>query len=214
MAEKLSLSLVWSLLLSGGPTPLYREELGTRLDFAGFFSSSPLSPLFPRVLLSGNHPMQEGFSHLSPQLLPAWLEDGQSLQRFSSRGASWEVRQEEEHSHPRRPTSSAHEKPQDGVRHVGIVSERRGLSSGLLCLSNAAPGDSVAARDFWPINYLIPSSHVVFSPECSSPANAQACVWGEWGWAGGCRAGAEQRTPARKQHRGWGAQGPPAKALS
>lgn len=33
MAEKLSLSLVWCLLLSGGPPLLYKEELGTQQAF-------------------------------------------------------------------------------------------------------------------------------------------------------------------------------------
>lgn len=101
----------------------------------------------------------------------------------------------EGHSHPQHPTSSAHQKPQEGVRHTGIVSETRGLSGALLCLSNAAPGDSVAARDFWSINYLIPSSHVVFSPECSSLPNAQACVWEEQGWAGGMELGLGRGPP-------------------
>ena len=54
---------------------------------------------------------------------------------------------------------------------------------------------------------------MVFSPERLSPPNAQACMWGERGWAGGCRAGAGQRTllEAKQRH---GGQVPPAKALS
>lgn len=73
MAEELSLSLVWSLLLPYGLTLLYREELGTWLDFAGFFSFSPLSLLFPRVLLNGNHPMQESFSlEAAASFPPGW----------------------------------------------------------------------------------------------------------------------------------------------
>lgn len=56
MTEEPSLSLVWSLLLSGGPMVLCREELGTHLDFAGIFL------LFLRVLLRGIDPIKEGFS--------------------------------------------------------------------------------------------------------------------------------------------------------
>lgn len=53
------------------------------------------------------------------------------------------------------------------------------LRSGLCFASpNAAPGGSVAAGDFWAINYLIPSSHVVFSPARSPPPGAQAPVDG------------------------------------
>lgn len=153
--------------------------------------------------------MQEGFSleavaSFPPSSSPPGWKMASPSSTPAARGASWEARQAEEHSHSRHPMSSAHQKPQEGVRRVGIISERRGLSSALLCLSNAAPGDLVAARDFWSINYLIPSSHVVFSPECSSPMNAQACVWGERGWAGGCRAGAGERTLTGKQCRGTG----------
>lgn len=61
---------------------LYREEPSTHF-FGRLLSSSLLSPLFPKVLFSGNHPKQEGFSLEAaasfPWLLPAGLEGGQSL---------------------------------------------------------------------------------------------------------------------------------------
>lgn len=60
VAEELSPLLVQSLPFSGGPIFLYGEK--NLLSFCRFVSSPLLSLLFLRVLLSGSHPMQKGFS--------------------------------------------------------------------------------------------------------------------------------------------------------
>lgn len=85
MAGELSLSLEWSLLLSGGPTFLYGQEPSTHLDLA-FFPLPCLAQTFQRCCSVGTK--QEGFSLEAaaslPWLLPAGLESGQSLQSSSS----------------------------------------------------------------------------------------------------------------------------------
>lgn len=67
---------------------------------------------------------------------------------------------------------------------------RRGL-----CFASpiAAPGGSVAAGDFWAINYLIPSSHVVFSPARSPPPSAQAPADGSGAGQGDAVLGSSTR---------------------
>lgn len=80
----------------------------------------------------------------------------------------------------------------------------------LLRLPNAAPGGSVAAEDFWAINYLIPASHVVFSPARSPPPGAQALADGSEAGQGDAVPGLHRREAAG-QHvgtvRGAGAWG-------
>lgn len=194
MAEEASLSLVWRLLLSGGPTLLCREELGTRLDFAGFFLP------FLRVLPRGNCPIQEGFSLEVWPPSPGWEVTSLSS-ALAACGVSREARGAGEHSHPWHCTCSAHQKLQEGARHDGIVSERRGSSRALhlplkCCPWRFSSCSRLLAHQLF--NSLQPCGlqpRVLLSSERTS-----LCVRR----AGGCGDRAGQRVPAGKPCRGTG----------
>lgn len=128
------------------PHILVREEPSTHLDLADFFPlpcsdhsfqrcCSAIITSSRRVSASKQYPPSPGSS----------LQGWKVATPYSSSLGGQAGRQVEEHSYSQHPTSSAHQKPQAGMRYVGIISERRVLSGALLCLLNAAPGDLVSA---------------------------------------------------------------------